>query len=284
MSNTAISGTFMNSPSLSVTSLTIYPVKSLAGISLPSAKLENRGFKYDREWMIVTEGGQFLTQRELAPMALIQTAILEHTLRLTMPLGDSVEVPLSIEKSPVDAKVMTVKVWSDTCQALDQGDEAAGMLSRYLERKVRLVRMEPSFNRIVDQRYANSPDNVVSFADGFPVLVISDESLAELNRRLEYPLPMNRFRPNITIGGSDAFAEDGWSEIAIDNVKLSLVKPCARCQITTIDQDTAEASQEPLKTLSFFRKESGKVMFGQNAIPQNSGEIRLGDSVLVTAK
>lgn len=167
MSNTAISGTFMNSPSLSVTSLTIYPVKSLAGISLPSAKLENRGFKYDREWMIVTEEGQFLTQRELAPMALIQTAILEHTLRLTIPLGNSVEVPLSIEKSPVGAKVMTVKVWSDTCQALDQGDEAAGMLSRYLERKVRLVRMEPSFNRIVDQRYANSQTTLLALPTVF---------------------------------------------------------------------------------------------------------------------
>lgn len=274
----------MSSSALTITSLTIYPVKSLAGISLNSAKLENRGFKYDREWMVVTEGGQFLTQRELAPMALIQTAILEHSLRLTMPLGDSVEVPLSIDKAQVDAKVMTVKVWNDTCQAIDQGDEAADLLSRNLEKKVRLVRMEPSCKRIVDQKYANSPDNVVSFADGFPVLVISDESLAELNRRLEYPLPMNRFRPNITIGGSVPFAEDSWSEITIDNVKLSLVKPCARCQITTIDQDTAEASQEPLKTLSFFRKENGKIMFGQNAIPQNNGEIRLGDAVLVTAK
>lgn len=274
----------MSSTAMTITSLTIYPVKSLAGISLNSAKLENRGFKYDREWMIVTEGGQFLTQRELAPMALIQTAILEHSLRLTMPLGDSVEVPLSIDKTQADAKVMTVKVWNDTCQAIDQGDEAADLLSRNLEKKVRLVRMEPSCKRIVDQKYANSADNVVSFADGFPVLVISDESLAELNRRLEYPLPMNRFRPNITIGGSAPFAEDSWSEITIDNVKLSLVKPCARCQITTIDQDTAEASQEPLKTLSFFRKENGKIMFGQNAIPQNNGEIRLGDEVLVKAK
>lgn len=279
-----MSSTALTTNSLTITSLTIYPVKSLAGISLNSAKLENRGFKYDREWMVVTEGGQFLTQRELAPMALIQTAILEHTLRLTMPLGDSVEVPLSIDKTQVDAKVMTVKVWNDTCQAVDQGAEAADLLSRNLEKKVRLVRMEPSFKRIVDQKYANSPDNVVSFADGFPVLVISDESLAELNRRLEYPLPMNRFRPNITIGGSAPFAEDSWSEITIDNVKLSLVKPCARCQITTIDQDTAEASQEPLKTLSFFRKENGKIMFGQNAIPQNNGEIRLGDAVLVKTK
>lgn len=269
--------------SLTVTSLTIYPVKSLAGISLNSTKLEKRGFKYDREWMVVTEAGNFLTQRELAPMALIQTAILEHTLRLTMPLGDSIEVPLSIDTA-ASAKPIDVKVWKDSCKAIDQGEEAAGLLSRYLEKKVRLVRMDPTFNRIVDQRYADSPDNVVSFADGFPVLVISDESLAELNRRLEYPLPMNRFRPNITVGGSAPFAEDTWAEIAIDNVKLSLVKPCARCLITTIDQDTAEAAQEPLKTLSFFRKEQGKVMFGQNAIPQNNGEIRIGDSVLVTTK
>lgn len=281
--STPLTSTSLTSSPLTVTSLTIYPVKSLAGISLHSAKLENRGFKYDREWMVVTEGGQFLTQRELAPMALIQTAILEHTLRLTMPLGDSVEVPLST-KAQGNAKAVTVKVWNDTCQAIDQGEEAAVSLSHYLERKVRLVRMEPSFNRIVDQQFANSADNVVSFADGFPVLVISDESLAELNRRLEYPLPMNRFRPNITIGGSVPFAEDSWSEISIDGVTLSLVKPCGRCQITTIDQDTAEAAKEPLKTLSYFRKENGQVMFGQNAIPKNNGEIRLGDIVLATAK
>ncbi len=128
--------TSLTSPPLTVTSLTIYPVKSLAGISLHSAKLENRGFKYDREWMVVTEGGQFLTQRELAPMALIQTAILEHSLRLTMPLGDSIEVPLSIEAQG-NAKGMTVKVWNDACQALDQGVEAATLLSHYLERQVR---------------------------------------------------------------------------------------------------------------------------------------------------
>ncbi len=260
----------------SITSIHIYPVKSLAGISLHSAKLEPRGFKFDREWMVVDSNGNFLTQRELAPLALIQTALEDDHLRLTMPLGDSVQVPLD---SGSDREEVTVKVWKDYCQAIDQGEEAAKLLSQFLEKKVRLVRMANGFKRLVDQRYAK-PDNIVRFADDFPVLIIADESLNELNRKLEYPVPMNRFRPNITIGGAEAFAEDSWTEIAIGDVKLSVVKPCARCLITTIDQDTAESSLEPLRTLSFFRKEGGKIMFGQNAIPQTFGELTVGDQVI----
>jgi len=264
----------------SITSLNIYPVKSLAGISLHSAQLEARGFQYDRQWMIVDSSGTFVSQRELAPMALIETALVDDSLRLTMPLGDSIKVPL---RPNLAAEQIDVKVWKDHCQAIDQGEEAASMLSLYLEKKVRLVRMAPECNRIVDQRYSK-PADVVSFADSFPVLIIADESLNELNRKLEYPVPMNRFRPNITIGGAEAFAEDGWSEITIGDVKMSLVKACSRCLITTIDQDTGESSLEPLRTLSFFRKEGGKILFGQDAIPLTYGEVKVGDSVVATAK
>lgn len=269
-----------NIETTSITSIHIYPVKSLAGFSVRSAKLEAQGFQYDRQWMIVDASGTFISQRDLAPMALIQTALVDDSLRLSMPLGDSVEVPLKFRE---DAEQIDVKVWKDHCQAIDEGEEAASMLSRYLEKKVRLVRMAPDFKRRVDQRYAK-PEDVVSFADGFPVLVISDESLNELNRKLEYPVPMNRFRPNITIGGAEAFAEDNWSEIAIGEVKLSIVKPCARCLIVTIDQDTGESSLEPLRTLSFFRKQGNQILFGQDAIPLTYGEVRVDDRVTATAK
>jgi len=263
---------------LSITSIHIYPVKSLAGISLHSAQLEPRGFKFDREWMVVDSHGTFITQREMAPLALIQSALVDNHLRLTMPLGDNVQVPFDLNDG-VKREEITVKVWKNHCQAIDEGDEAATLLSQFLEKKVRLVRMAPDYKRQVDQRYAKA-DDIVGFADEFPVLIITDESLNELNRKLEYPVPMNRFRPNITIGGAEAFAEDSWSEITIGDVRISVVKPCARCSITTINQDTGESSLEPLRTLSFFRKESGKIMFGQNAIPQTFGELKVGDEVV----
>jgi uncharacterized protein YcbX len=278
--------------SFSITSLTIYPVKSLAGIPLTEARVGKRGLEHDREWMIVSEGGQFITQRELAPLALIHTAIDDKHLTLSLPNDEQIKVDLISEDvndaaASVIKKAITVKVWKDTCEAFDEGDDAAAILSTYLKRKVRLVRMKRSFERPLDERYRTSDGDTVGFADDFPVLVISDESLKELNSKLEFPVPMNRFRPNITIGGTSPFAEDDWQDFATGEggkIKMSVVKPCARCLIVTIDQETAEASVEPLRTLSYFRKQDGKIMFGQNAIPYTFGALRVGDTVNVTLR
>ena len=266
---------------LSISSLNIYPVKSLAGISLNSAALTNQGLQFDRQWMVVDKRGHFVSQRELPAMALIKTTLSADKLKLSRPDLGSVEIALHNQ----GRKDCTVKVWQDYCQAYDQGEQAADFLAAALDLPLRLVRMKEDFRRPVDSKYALSVENIVGFADGFPLLVISDESLEELNEKLEYPLPMNRFRPNITICGGEPFAEDNWEQLSIgaDNVRIALRKPCARCPVTTVDQETAETSREPLRTLSFFRKQNGKVMFGQNAVVIKIGTISCGDSVQVLA-
>lgn len=262
-----------------ISSIHIYPVKSLGGIDLPEAELLERGLKYDREWMVVDQNGHFITQREIPEMALIQTAITDSALLLSQKDNGELNVPLRINES---APQMEVRVWRDDCLATDEGDEAADFLSDALGRRVRLVRMQKSFKRQVDQNYARSQDDIVGFADGFPVLVISLKSLEELNRKLEYPILMNRFRPNLTIAGTSPFAEDQWSTMGTDNIQLAICKPCARCPITTIDQETAQMSKEPLRTLSFFRKQNGKVMFGQNAVVVKTGRVKVGDVLQVS--
>lgn len=266
---------------LTLSTINIYPVKSLGGISLQTAQVLRRGLEYDREWMVVDPSGHFVTQREIPRMALIETAIADSALVLSHNSHGQVKVLLDAEQHAARnvKEMLSVRVWEDLCPAYDQGDEAADFLSDFLDKNVRLVRMEHGFERHVDQDYAISQSDIVGFADCFPVLVISEESLAELNEKLEFPLPMNRFRPNITISGSRPFAEDTWSEIAVGASRLALRKPCARCPITTIDQETAEMSKEPLRTLSFFRKQNGKVMFGQNAVVLETGAITVGDTI-----
>jgi uncharacterized protein len=271
---------------LTLSSINIYPVKSLGGISLKTAQVQRRGLEYDREWMVVDPSGHFVTQREIPQMALIETAITSGALVLSHNSHGQISVPLdTTQHAARNVKdLLSVRVWKDLCPAYDQGDEAADFLSDFLDKNVRLVRMEHGFERRVDQDYAISQSDIVGFADGFPVLVISEESLVELNEKLEFPLPMNRFRPNITVSGGTAFVEDSWSEIAVGASRLALRKPCARCPITTIDQETAEMSKEPLRTLSFFRKQNGKVMFGQNAVVLKTGAISIGDKIETTLK
>ncbi|MBS1990205.1 MAG: MOSC domain-containing protein [Cyanobacteria bacterium SZAS LIN-3] len=274
---------------IKVTGLFIYPVKSLGGIALSEADLGPRGFKYDREWMIVDSDNRFLTQREIARMALIETSIDEDAGRLTLRLPGSAQV-LAVPLEPVaydstskedKAKTVMVSVWSDRARATVESDEINSALSDYLGQAVKLVRMVHGYRRQVDGRYAPGKENIVGFADGFPLLIISEESLKDLNERLEYPILMNRFRPNITTSGGKPFAEDQWNKIKIGEIELALVKPCARCTITTIDQECAEAGKEPLRTLANYRKQNGKIMFGQNAIFRGSGSIQVGAPVQV---
>jgi len=266
---------------ITVTGLFIYPVKSLGGISLSEADLGPRGFKYDREWLIVDKGHRFVTQREIARMALIKTTIDEERDVLILRLPEvNKELSIPLKASP-EKETIKVTVWNDSALATVESDEVNAILSNFLRQELRLVRMAPGYKRRVDEHYAPDDDDIVGFADGFPFLIISDESLDELNERLEYPLPMNRFRPNITTHGGGPFAEDHWDKIQIGTVELALVKPCARCVITTIDQDCAEQGKEPLRTLANYRNQGGKILFGQNAIFKGSGNISVGDSVTV---
>jgi uncharacterized protein YcbX len=171
-------------------------------------------------------------------------------------------------------------VWDDSCEATWVGERAAAWFTQFLGSACSLVHMAEQVVRPADPAFA-PPESRVSFADGFPFLLISEESLADLNGRLADPLPMNRFRPNLIVAGGEPYAEDGWKEIQIGGVSLKVVKPCGRCVVTTTDQSTGERGQEPLRTLATYRRRDGLVMFGQNVVHERPGRLRLGDRVLL---
>jgi hypothetical protein len=259
---------------IKVSELNFYPIKSCGGTTVDTADLALRGIAHDREWLIVDESNKFITQREIPALCLIKPVLSDSTsgLSLSAPGMPPIEVPLT-----KTAGQRRVTVWSATCRADDQGDAIAAWLSRYLGVKCRLVRMADDYKRQVDQRYAKRKTDQVGFADDFPLLLISEESLADLNSRLAEPLPMNRFRPNIVVSGCEAFAEDQWKTIRIGEILFDVVKPCARCVITTIDQTNAHKGLEPLKLLAQYRNSRNRLLFGQNIVHQSAGQVRLGD-------
>jgi len=258
-----------------VSALHWYPVKSCRGASLREAVIGPRGIVGDRSFMLVDEAGCFLSQRVLPRMALIEPRLNAETISLAAPDRDGIDVPVLVR-----GERRRVTVWRDSCEAVDQGDAAAEWVSSFLGASCRLVRIADDIVRAVDRDFAVSESDQVGFADGFPFLLTSDDSLADLNARMIDPLPMNRFRPNIVVAGVEPFAEDGWRRVRIGAIVFSVVKPCARCVITTTDQMTAERGKEPLRTLATYRQVRGQgVMFGQNLIHESTGVIHLGDPV-----
>jgi uncharacterized protein len=264
------------SPTITVSELWVYPVKSCAGVRLTEATLGPRGIVHDRSWMVVRPDGTFVTQREYPRLAVVAPSLRDGQLWLHAPDAAPVAVPIE-----GDGEQMDVVVWRDRCRAIDQGDAIAAWLSAVLAAPCRLVRMADDWVRTVDQAYAQ-PQDQVGFADGFPLLLASESSLDDLNSRMEHALPMNRFRPNIVIRGTAPFAEDRWDTITIGDLTMRVVKPCARCVTTTVDQVRGvSGGAEPLRTLATFRKQNGKVMFAQNVIHDREGVLRVGDEVEV---
>lgn len=260
---------------MELSELNIYPVKSLAGTSLNHSIVDGFGLQNDRRWMLVDNQGKMLTQRKLARMCLIRPQITAQGIRLSasgMP-----DMELSITHLTDSCKA---QVWDDVCNAYDAGDQAAQWLSDFLAIDCRLTYFPDDEVRQLDQDYAQADDKT-AFSDGFPLLLISQASLDDLNSRLETPITMSRFRPNLVITGSDAFEEDQWQRIRIGDMTFRLVKPCSRCSIPTIDPSNAEKSKEPIATLSQYRKRDNKVYFGQNAIADGTGELSVGMPVKV---
>jgi uncharacterized protein YcbX len=259
----------MSAPELSA--LTIYPIKSAGGISASEWEVDAFGLRYDRRWMVVDPGGRMITQRTHPRLALSRPAIEGDRLVVRAEGVDPLVLPLR----PTEAVTTAVTVWGDTCAALWQGEAAARWFSDLLGVAVALVYMPDSTWRPAGQAYA-PPTARVSFADAYPFLLLSEESLAELNRRMTVPVPMNRFRPNLVIRGTAAFGEDELTTFAIGELPFRAVKPCDRCVLTTTDQETAERGVEPLRTLATFRKRDGKVYFGQNVVHQGQGRLVVG--------
>ena len=270
--------------------INIYPIKSLKGISLDSAVVEERGLQYDRRWMLTTPDGIFFTQREFPNMALISVAINGDGLQVTSETAGEMNVPFQPDKG----ERMAVKIWQSVCEGLIYNGEVSEWFSDAIGTDCRLVYMPDETRRSINPLF-NKEDDVVSFADGYPLLVIGEASLAELNSRLETPLLMDRFRPNIVVSGSDAFAEDNWRQIRINEAVFRSTKPCERCVITTVDQARGEfTGKEPLTTLASYRMAknvmpdryeslgvgANSVLFGQNLIAETIGAtIRVDDDV-----
>ena len=258
-----------------VVSLHLYPIKSCAGVTVDSAEILPTGFAHDRLLVLTNRSGHFLSQRSYPRMALIQPQINGDQLTLTAPNCEPLTLTIQRSGTPV-----SVLVWGDWCYAVDQGDDSAEWFSDFLGTHCRLVAMYEGFRRPVDALYAVSENDITSFSDGYPFLLIGTASLADLDAKLAQPIAMSRFRPNIVVQTDLPYSEDRWLNFLIGDVRFSGVKLCSRCLIPTIDPATAEIGKEPNATLSQYRLFNGKIYFGQNLIHHQLGTIHVGDRIV----
>jgi len=288
---------------MQVSQLNIYPIKSLRGIALSEALVEKRGLRYDRRWMLTDRGGMFFTQREVPKMASIEVRLESGQLIVESESAGKLNIPFE----PDRGSRQNVTVWQSEVQGLVYNGEVSEWFSDVLRRSCQLVLMPDTSERHVSEKF-DSGNDMVSFADGYPLLLIGEGSLANLNERLhdlyrdeEYgeklPLPMNRFRPNLVVKGSEPFEEDRWARIRVGESIFRVVKPCARCVMTTVDQVRGEFDgKEPLRTMASFRmakdvfpdtfeslgQTANAVLFGENLIPENPGvSVHVGDPIEV---
>ncbi|WP_080238822.1 MOSC domain-containing protein [Spirosoma rigui] len=282
---------------MTLSDLRLYPIKSLGGISVTEAVVDEKGFRYDRRFMLVTPSGTFITQRTNHHMALIDVAIdrpgePEAGLRVwhRHRPDDVLSLPLTVAPEAY-GETMSVTIWdSEDVPATLVSPDADAWFSRALDKPCRLVFMPDTTRRTVDPDYARHDDqgrpSVVSFADGYPYLLIGQSSLDDLNQRLAAPIEMLRFRPNIIVSGSTPYDEDAWQTFTIGAMSFYGVKPCARCVLTTIDPATGQQGREPLHTLATYRRWKHKILFGQNVLPGSAagGILRVGDPVTVISR
>ena len=256
---------------ITVSELALYPVKSCRQQLVQQHTVDSFGLAGDRRWMIITrDTGGFITQRTHPQLVSMSVAAGRKGITISAPgLG-----ALNVD-TPKGGDAVAATVWKDTCQALDGGDAAADWVSVLVGKPCRLVYMPDDYRRQVDTRYAE-PGIHTGFADGFPFLLISESSLEQLNGRLADPVPMKRFRPNIVVSGCEPHAEDNWKRIRIGEIEFSLVKPCTRCAMTTVNTDTTKMSREPLATLASYRKTAGGITFGMNMIHRSHGMLATG--------
>lgn len=258
-----------------VSAIFIYPVKSCRGVSLPRAAVVARGLDGDRRWMVVGADDRFVTQREEPRLALVDVSLDGEALRLAAPGVGSVRVPRRGDQGPR----RTVRVWRHQAAAVEHA-EGSDWFSAYLGAPHRLVYMPDDHQRAVNPEKAGR-GHIVGFADGYPLLLIGQSSLDDLNARLAQPVEMRRFRPNLVVEGASPFAEDQWRALRIGEVPFRGVKPCDRCVVTTVDPETGVRGTEPLRTLATYRKRGGKVLFGMNLVHDGLGALAVGDPVAV---
>lgn len=272
--NTALN----HQPKYVVTSIHVYPVKGLKGVPVDSAKCTQRGFQHDRMWMIIDNSNNFISQRTDPTMALISTELKTDGILLSYN-GKQTKLPLLLDSG----NEVQATVWDDTCIGIEASADQNNWISEILLKPCRFIFMSPNHKRYVDSRYAKNNESV-SFADGFPYLIIGNSSLHLLNSKLDAPVTMDRFRPNIVFDGGEPHDEDTWREFTIGDVSFYGEKPCARCKVTTIDQQTGKQGKEPLQTLAKYRQTGNKIMFGLNILAKGDGYVKVGDQIVINEK
>lgn len=260
-------------------SIHIYPFKSCAPLTLARARVQARGIEHDRRWMVVDADGKFITGRKHPRLTLVHAVPVDEGLQLSAP-----GMPELLLVPPRSAARCNVEVWGSRVDALVAEATANSWISSFLGIVARFVHMDDACRRAVDPDHSQ-PGDIVSFADGYPLLAISQAALDLLNAKLVQPVPMLRFRPSIVIAGTAAHAEDGWKRLRVGEVEFDVVKPCIRCVFTTVDFERGEfdESGEPLRTLLGYRRTPKGVSFGQNLIPRGTGTLHVGDVVEVLA-
>ena len=268
---------------LKLSEIYIYPIKSLGGIHLDVANITTRGLENDRRFMLIDEKGRFMSQREHPQLAIFQTKIEDTFLKVThKKTGQILSINLS---SNSQLTPLSVTIWDDETSAIEVSNDASLWFTQILEIPTRLVYMPEESQRKTDPQYSLTGEEITSFSDGYPILIIGQSSLNDLNNRLANPVNINRFRPNFVFTDGEPFEEDNWHEFAVGNIRFFGVKPCARCIMTTIDQETGEKKgKEPLLTLNKYRKAGNKILFGQNVLISQLGTVSVGDDVTVISR
>ena len=269
---------------IEVTQLNVYPIKGCRGTALQSMEVDARGPTLDRRFMIVDTSGEFVTQRRVPKLALLEPTW--EGGRLTLHAPDMPELSVSGRAEESSQPSMTVRVWRFQGDALRVSEEADAWLSEWLGFSCRLVGGGSDLAREANPEWAPGR-TPIGFADGYPILLLSEASLSALNQGIldrdpsAQPMPMARFRPNIVVRGCEPFAEDDWVRIRLGEVELEVVKPCDRCAVTTVDPKTAERGEEPLITLAAMRKSREGVLFGQNCVPRAVGTVGVKQEVQI---
>jgi len=253
----------------------VYPIKACGGIALAESNVVERGLAGDRRYMLVDRNGNFISQREVPRLCLVQTALSDGHVIVSAPEQQPLALPQALEEHGFEAR--PYRVWSSDGRALYHPG-GSRWFSELLNDDVSLLYMPDSERRPVSPKRA-LPGDIVSFADGYPLLLISEASLVDLNARLPAPVQMRQFRPNLVISGCEPYAEDGFARVRIGTLSFRGVKRCERCVVTTVNPDTAERGEEPLSTLSRYRQDGGKVWFGMNLIHDGQGPLSIGDPV-----
>ncbi|UQD55142.1 MOSC domain-containing protein [Flavobacterium sp. K5-23] len=271
---------------LQLSEIWVYPIKSLGGISLQESNVTHRGLERDRRWMLVDDKGVFLSQRENPELALFETEMEEDFLIISHREKTVEKVKVALYPTAnTDTENLDAVVWDDTVAAYEVDKTISNWFSEILGYSVRLVYMPEESHRKVDSDYAVTPEDINSFSDGFPYLIIGQSSLDDLNSRMKEAVPMKRFRPNFVFTGGESYEEETWSEFTIGNLPFYGVKPCGRCVMITVDPEKGiVAGKEPLLTLSKYKRVGNNVIFGQNLIAKQEGSVSIGDVVAVSKK